>query len=440
MRRNSWSVTILSLVMVIAVLLVGCTAATPTPTSAPKPATTATTAPAVTTISSPVPTVKPTPTPPPTTTAKPSTPTPTVTVKPSPTAAPKPQLPSEMMWTSLQVGSGGYQAAVALGFALRQYANMMVRVLPSASGVSRIMAIQSGAADIAFLGFEAECAIRALEEFTVMEWGPQKLVSLLTVLNALGVVTAGDSGIKTMADIKGSRVAWVPGHPSGNLQRLAVLAFAGLTRDDVKWVEFSSNDVAGDGLLAGKIDWHSATTAQPKMFQLEAARGIRWIPLPAANKEGWKRFQQFYAGQPGLLNPGAGVKEGDVKEGILYNYPMLVTYQGRLSDDVAYALVKALDEAYEKYIKDTFPSTHIYKFENASKVPTGVPYHPGAIRYAKEKGLWTAEHEAANNALLDEMTKTQKAWAIVLDEALTKKMKETEYPAYWLKRKAELVK
>ena len=52
----------------------------------------------------------------------------------------------------------------------------------------------------------------------------------------LTVVAAKDSGIKTAADLKGKRVAWVIGAPSLNQNIAAILAFANLTWDDVKRV------------------------------------------------------------------------------------------------------------------------------------------------------------------------------------------------------------
>jgi ABC-type nitrate/sulfonate/bicarbonate transport system substrate-binding protein len=54
----------------------------------------------------------------------------------------------------------------------------------------------------------------------------------------LSVATAKDANINTVADLKGKRVAWVRGSDALNIGVEAVLAFAGLTWDDVVKVEF----------------------------------------------------------------------------------------------------------------------------------------------------------------------------------------------------------
>ncbi|UCG98623.1 MAG: ABC transporter substrate-binding protein, partial [Burkholderiales bacterium] len=69
----------------------------------------------------------------------------------------------------------------------------------------------------------------------------------------LTVLAAKDSGIKTAADLKGKRVAWVIGAPSLNQNITAILAFANLTWDDVKKVEFGGFGPAMDGIVNNQV-------------------------------------------------------------------------------------------------------------------------------------------------------------------------------------------
>jgi TRAP-type uncharacterized transport system substrate-binding protein len=65
----------------------------------------------------------------------------------------------------------------------------------------------------------------------------------------------------------------------------------------------------------------------------------------------------------------------------LYCYPWV-------SDDVVYAVVKAIGEGYDIF-KGAHPWLKQWKVENMVKNPKPIPFHPGAIKYFKEAGVWT---------------------------------------------------
>ena len=90
----------------------------------------------------------------------------------------------------------------------------------------------------------------------------------------LTIVTAKDANIKTAADFKGKRVAWVVGAPSLNQNITALLAFAGLTWNDVKKVEFGGFGQAMDGIINNQVDAAFSSTISGQCLQdrLLAAR------------------------------------------------------------------------------------------------------------------------------------------------------------------------
>ena len=192
----------------------------------------------------------------------------------------------------------------------------------------------------------------------------------------------------------------------------------------------------------GHVDFQAAGgPTTPKAYEIEASpRGVCWPQLPHDDEEGWKRLWAVFPLAKGLhVVPGAGAKEGERLETFTYHYPLFVTYEGRLSDEEAYGLVKAIDEGWEEHIKDALPKSHIYIFKDAIHAPYSDPVHPGVIRYAKDKGIWTDEDEAANNALLEKMAEVQEAWDTVMAEALEEGITGKDFPAYWLERRAELL-
>lgn len=69
-----------------------------------------------------------------------------------------------------------------------------------------------------------------------------------------------------------------------------------------------------------------------------------------------------------------------------------------VSDEVVYKVVKALLENTKELMTYQRLGRH-YNLENTLK-HVSLPFHPGAIRYFKEKGAWTPALEANQNALL----------------------------------------
>ncbi len=84
-------------------------------------------------------------------------------------------------------------------------------------------------------------------------------------------------------------------------------------------------------------------------------------------------------------------------DGTNYPYPVFVTTKDA-SDDLAYGLTKAVMEHYAD-IKEAGPSMDGYQL-SSQKLDFIFPYHPAAVSYYKEKGVWTKEHDAHNALLL----------------------------------------
>ncbi len=324
-------------------------------------------------------------------------------------------LPAQISWTAYDVGSAGYNQAVAIGAALKNELKVDLRVLPGKNDVSRQVPLRSKQVQFSATGVGASyLAQEGVIDFAAKDWGPQEVRVLLTS-NAdsnLSVGVAADLGIKTFADLKGKRVAYIVGSPSLNENVTAILAFAGLTWNDVKKVEFPGFGQSWDGIINNQVDAAFATTTSGKTYQLEASpRGIYWPPLPHNDKEGWKRLQDkapFFL--PNIATEGAGISKAKPHEGAAYPYPILIAYADQ-NADLAYNMTKAMITLFPKY-QGSSPGINGWALDR-QKFEWAVPYHDGAIRYFKEIGKWTDAHQKHNDNLVKRQQVLKAAWAEV---------------------------
>jgi uncharacterized protein len=353
---------------------------------------------------------------------------------PSPGADPgkDSKLPGMMSWSAFGVGSRGYVQGAAISNALAKVYGTKVRLIPSGTSVGRLMPMKTGAANYGMLADEVYFAANAIYEFANPDWGPQDLRVLLAHPAPIGYVATAKSGIKTAKDSKGKRIGWIPGASTNNVKTEAFLAFAGLTWKDVQRVDMPSYEAAGKGLIEGKIDAICYGVTAPVLYELEASpQGISWVEFPASDVEGWKRIQAITPWvRPGRYDIGPGIKKGQFKEVPSYVYPQLTCYAKQDATEV-YALIKAFDETFDMYkaVDQEMPE---WAISRAGKTPAGAPFHEGAIRYLKEKGIWTAESDQWNAKYLERLKKVKQAWKTAADEAASKKISSKDFPEFWL--------
>src|SRR3546814_10227016 len=83
-------------------------------------------------------------------------------------------------------------------------------------------------------------------------------------------------------------------------------------------------------------------------------------------------------------------------------------------------MTKAVDQLYDAY-KDGAPGIGGWKLDRQI-FEWAVPYHEGAIRYFKEKGVWTEAHQKHNDALVKRQAVLKAAWK----EHAAKKIEDKE--------------
>ena len=214
---------------------------------------------------------------------------------------------------------------------------------------------------------------------------PKKLDKLRgisgTYNNYIQIVANADSGIKTLADLKGKRVSVGAAKSGTELNARAIFKAAGFSYADLSKVEYLPFGESVELMKNRQLDatLQSAGLGVSSIRDLATSVKIVVVPVPAdvIAKVGDDAYQ------PTVIPANTyGGQTADVATAAIPNF--LVTHSG-VSDDVAYQMTKAM---YSNL--DTLYAAHnaakAIKRENAIKgMP--IPLHPGAAKYYKEVGL-----------------------------------------------------
>ncbi len=195
-----------------------------------------------------------------------------------------------------------------------------------------------------------------------------------------------------------------------------MLAYAGMTYDDVEIVEASGYGAAIDALIAGSIDAQITASTSTSNTKIQAGpRGLHHVPVPRDNPEGWARLKTVIPWyEPTVCTAGPGVPAGGM-EGVITPFPILVSIGGP-DENTAYAMTKAMYEYYDDY-KDAAPDNHGWALSKQNLEGAFLPFHDGAIRYYKEIGVWTDAAEANQQKMLSRQKLLQDSWDAYLTDA-----------------------
>ncbi|NYT61766.1 TAXI family TRAP transporter solute-binding subunit [Alcaligenaceae bacterium] len=347
------------------------------------------------------------------------------------------KLPDTMSWTAYDVGSAGYAEASAIADAFGKKFGTKIRIQPSGSSIGRLQPILTKRADLGFLATETFFATEGIHDFAARRWGPQDLRVLAGRPASIGVFTSKESGIKKISDLKGKRLALVVGNPSLNVKCEAFLAFANMDLKDVVPTLFPTYSAAMSSVLKDEADASCTTTTPSQVYELESSpKGILWIDTPANDKEGWKRLSHVAPFlQPFTETLGAGISAEKPVAIAAYRYPTLVT-RADMTDDLAYAFTKATDETFDIY-KDATAVMSRWSMDVAGTPAADAPFHNGAIRYLKERGIWTDEHQAWNDKRTARLNALMAAWPKAVEEGKGKT--DEEFATIWEQRRSKVL-
>jgi TRAP transporter TAXI family solute receptor len=289
-----------------------------------------------------------------------------------------------------RIGTGGtagtyYPVGGMIANAVSQPGKIIVTAQSSNGSVANVNAIAGGALESGFS--QADVATWAQKGTGIYE-GKPNVPGLRLIANlypeSVHIVARKGSGIKSVADMKGKRVALdEPG--SGTLVNARlILAAYGIKEADIK-PEYIKPNQAGDKMKDGALDAFFFVGGAPAGAIAELASsgaGIELIPIEGPQADGLRMASPFFS--PDVIPAETYKGVGAVKT-------LSVGAQWVTSDkadaNTVYEITKALySEATQKTLAAGHAKGKLITKENAVK-SAGIPFHPGAEKFYREAGL-----------------------------------------------------
>ncbi|MCG6206600.1 TAXI family TRAP transporter solute-binding subunit [Rhodopseudomonas sp. HC1] len=259
--------------------------------------------------------------------------------------------------------------------------NVKAQVQATKASVENLNLLQQGRGEIAFtLGDSLKAAWEGDTEA-----GFKAKLDKLRVIGAIypnyiQIVATAESGIKTLADLKGKSLSVGAPKSGTELNSRAILKAAGMDYKDLGKVEYlpfaESVDLMKNRQLAATLQSAGLGVASLKDLSNSSAITVVAVPKEVVDKIGPPFIAttipaKTYSGQ-----------DQDVPTAAVVNY--LVTSTA-VSDDLAYQMTKLIYENLPELASSHAAGREI-KLE-AAATGSPVPLHPGAIKYFKEKGV-----------------------------------------------------
>lgn len=300
----------------------------------------------------------------------------------------QPSAAQTISFASLPQGSLIYFQATVISKMLLDKTDLKVRVAPMSGTEAIIAAAERKQAEMMLLDVtQAAAAINGEEHFKGRPATKLRAIAKMVTF-PVGIMVKKDSKYKTIADLKGAKLptGWRAFRQGLTLMK-ATLATGGLTLDDISGVPTVGLIRAADDFKSGRTVGTLIAPTTPKVKEVNAALGgIRFISIGDSEKS-LKALQSvrkdFYIV---TLKP-APYLPGILTETSLLAFDLALSVGAHVSDEVAYKIAKAVYEN-KKMLAQGHPTFRSFNRKQAGKQFSVLKYHPGAIKFYKEVGIW----------------------------------------------------
>jgi TRAP transporter TAXI family solute receptor len=247
--------------------------------------------------------------------------------------------------------------------------------------VENLNLLQQGKGEIAFTQGDSLAFAWVGDADTGFKGKHDKLRGIAAIYPSyIQIVATKESGIKTIADLKGKRLSVGAQRSGTEVNTRALLKAAGMSYKDFAKIEYLPFAESVDLMIYRKLDatLQTAGLGVPALRDLASTNGITVVAVPAGIVD------KVGAPYQKVVIPKGTYKgqDADVQTAGLPNY--LVT-RADVSAELIYHMTKAVFESTAELTKAHSAAAGISLKRALDGMP--VPLHPGAAKYFKEKGL-----------------------------------------------------
>jgi TRAP transporter TAXI family solute receptor len=289
-----------------------------------------------------------------------------------------------------RIGTGGtagtyFPVGGMVANVISQPGKLAATAQSSAGSVANVNAIASGAIESGF----SQADVASWSYTATGVWQGRPAVSSLRLIanlypESVHIVARKGAGIRSVADLKGKRVALDEPGSGTLLNARSILAAYGLKDADLR-AEYIKPNQAGDKLKDGALDAFFFTGGAPAGAIAElasAGAGIELVPIDGPQADAIRKASGFFA--PDVI-------PADTYKGLPAVKTLAVGAQWVTSDkadaNVVYEIVKRLYSADGQKAMGAGHAKGKYITKENAVQGAGIPFHPGAERFYKEVGV-----------------------------------------------------
>lgn len=324
-------------------------------------------------------------------------------------AQPKPTSPvstteaKEFLVSGAPSGGAAYSVTIAIGELLNKYVTvpykLKVVVQPITAMVESPKRLARGEVQIAWSS--ASTAYPAAQgtgifkdtgkiPMRVLFWGDPYAYHIYST----------NSKIQSVSDLKGKRVAGeLMGSPPTNIIRQAVLEAHGLSDKDVKVIPFRNIGECSQLVKEGMAEVGMTTTSFPatSIDEITASKPVYFISQ--SRETIGKVIAKLGPMWTEVTIPANAYKGQTRAVPTIGGYSVFIS-RPDLDETLAYSIVKAIYDHQQEFW-GYHAGAKSWTLENTIAM-WAIPYHQGAIRYFKEKGIWKGDMDARQTRLLEQ--------------------------------------
>jgi TRAP transporter TAXI family solute receptor len=299
-------------------------------------------------------------------------------------------------------GGGAYPVTIAIGELLNKYVTVPYKlkavVQPITAMVESPKRLARGEVEIAWTSastaYPAALGTGAFKDMgkvpmRVLFWGDPYAYHIYTT----------NSKIQSVSDLKGKRVAGeLMGSPPTNIIRQAVFEAHGFSDKDVKVMPFRNINECSQLLKEGMADAVMTTTSfhAASIDEIIASKPVYFISLSEETIE--RVVAKMGPMWTKVTIPANAYKGQTSAVPTIGGYAVFIC-RPDLDETLAYSIVKAIYDHQQEFW-GYHAGAKSWTLENTIAM-WAIPYHPGAIKYYKEKGIWKGNMDARQTRLLE---------------------------------------